>query len=165
MAQVMLGGNPVQTNGELPKLGEACPSMVLIKNDLSELTLKELQGKKVVLNLFPSIDTPTCNKSVKAFNEKASATTNTVILCVSADLPFAQKRFCSSEGIENVMAVSTFRDPSALDRLGIRLTTGKLKDLATRAVIVLDEQGKVIHTELVSEIANEPNYESALSVL
>lgn len=165
MAQVMLGGNPVQTNGELPKLGETCPSMVLVKNDLSELTLKELQGKKVVLNLFPSIDTPTCSKSVKAFNEKASATTNTVILCVSADLPFAQKRFCSSEGIENVMAVSTFRDPSVLDRLGIRLTTGKLKDLATRAVIVLDEQGKVIHTELVSEIANEPNYESALSVL
>jgi len=117
------------------------------------------------LNLFPSIDTPTCSKSVKTFNEKASATTNTVILCVSADLPFAQKRFCSSEGIENVMTVSTFRDPSALDRLGIRLTTGKLIDLAARAVIVLDEQGKVIHSELVGEIANEPNYQSALSVL
>jgi thiol peroxidase len=165
MAQVMLGGNPVQTNGELPKPGEACPSLLFIKNDLSELNVKELHGKRVILNLFPSIDTPTCSKSVKTFNEKASATTNTVILCVSADLPFAQKRFCSSEGIENVMTVSTFRDPSALDRLGIRLTTGKLIDLAARAVIVLDEQGKVIHSELVGEIANEPNYQSALSVL
>jgi thioredoxin-dependent peroxiredoxin len=165
MAQVTLGGNPVQTNGELPKPGEACPPMVLIKNDLSELSLQDLRGKKIILNIFPSIDTPTCSKSVKIFNQKASATTNTVILCISADLPFAQKRFCGSEGIENVMAVSTFRDPSSLDRLGVRLITGKLKDLAARAVLVLDEEGKVIHTELVSEIANEPNYESALSVL
>ncbi len=165
MAQVMLGGNPVQTNGELPKVGSVCPSILLIKNDFSELTLKDLRGKKVILNIFPGIDTSICSKSVMYFNTKASDKPNTVILCVSADLPQTQKRYCASEKIENVMTVSTFRDPNALDRLGIRLITGKLTDLPARSIIVLDEEGKVIYTELVSEIANEPNYESALSVV
>lgn len=165
MAQVTLGGNPVQTSGELPKVGAPCPTLLLIKNDLTELNLNEFKGKKVILNIFPSIDTPTCSKSVKTFNEKAASIPNTVIVCVSADLPFAQKRFCGSEGIEQIMTVSTFRDPHALDQLGVRLVTGKLKDLAARAILVLNEQGNIIHRELVGEIANEPNYDLALSVL
>lgn len=165
MATVTLKGNPVRTSGELPQVGAPCPAYSLTKLDLSEVTSAELKGKRVVLNIFPSIDTPTCATSVRTFNKRASEKPNTVILCVSADLPFAQKRFCGAEGLENVVPASTFRNPDFLSSFGVRLEEGGLRGLTARAVVVVDEQGVVRHTELVSEIAHEPNYDSALAVL
>jgi thiol peroxidase len=135
-----------------------------VKDDLSEVTNTSLQGKRVVLNIFPSVDTPTCAKSVRKFNELAAAMDNTVVLCVSADLPFAQKRFCGAEGITNVQNASSFRTDFG-DTFGVTIVDGALKGLLARAVVVLDEAGKVTHTELVDEIANEPNYDAALSAL
>ena len=164
MATTKLGGNPVNTSGSLPATNSPVPSFTLVKDDLGELTANDLRGKRVVLNIFPSVDTPTCAKSVRKFNELAAAMNNTVVVCVSADLPFAQKRFCGAEGITNVQNASSFRTDFG-KVFGLNIVDGVLKGLLARAVVVLDETGKVKHTELVSEIANEPNYDAALAAL
>ncbi|HEX9979053.1 MAG TPA: thiol peroxidase [Flavobacterium sp.] len=165
MALVQLGGNPVTTNGQLPATGSPAPGFTLIKNDLSEISLKEFQGTRLVMNIFPSIDTSTCATSVRKFNQQASALQNTKILCISRDLPFAQKRFCGAEGIENVLTLSDFRDGKFGKDYGIEMLAGKLKGLHARAVVVTDENGIVIYSELVQNISDEPNYAAALAVL
>jgi len=165
MAEVTLGGNPTNTNGDLPAAGSAAPAFTLTKGDLSSVSSDDLKGQSVVLNIFPSVDTPTCATSVRTFNEKAASLENTTVLCVSADLPFAGSRFCGAEGIENVVTASTFKNPEFLTDFGVALVDGKLEGLAARAVVVLDGEGNVKHSELVSEIANEPNYDAALDAL
>ncbi|HJV23764.1 MAG TPA: thiol peroxidase [Holophagaceae bacterium] len=165
MAQITLRGNPIHTSGELPKVGSPCPAFTLTKADLSETSLQDYAGKRVVLNIFPSIDTPTCATSVRTFNKRASEKPNTTILCISADLPFAQKRFCGAEGLEAVVPVSTFRNPDFQEAFGVAITDSPLKGLCARSVVVVDEQGKVIHTELVPETGSEPNYDAALAKL
>ncbi|QXH33848.1 thiol peroxidase [Pseudomonas muyukensis] len=165
MAQVTLKGNPVQVKGELPKAGAQAPAFSLVAGDLSDKSLKDFAGKRKVLNIFPSVDTPTCATSVRKFNAQANDLANTVVLCISADLPFAQARFCGAEGLENVKNLSTLRGVEFLQNYGVAIADGPLAGLAARAVVVLDEQDKVLHAELVGEIANEPNYEAALAVL
>lgn len=165
MSTITLGGNPVHTSGELPKIGTQLADFKLVKNDLSIATLADFSGKRVILNIFPSIDTGTCAASVRKFNETAANLTNTVVLCISRDLPFAQKRFCGAEGIENVVNLSDFKDGSFGKTNGLEITDGVLAGLHSRVVIVIDEKGVVLHTEQVQEIANEPNYEAALAVL
>ena len=165
MAQVTLGGNPINTNGDLPAAGSAAPAFTLTKGDLSPLSASDLAGQNVVLNIFPSIDTPTCATSVRTFNERAAGLDNTTVVCVSADLPFAQGRFCGAEGIENVVTGSTFKNPEFLTDYGVLFTDGALEGLAARAVVVIDGEGNVAHTELVSEVANEPDYDAALSAI
>lgn len=164
MAQVTFKGSPAQTVGDLPGIGSAAPDFTLVKQDLSEATLADYTGKKLVLNIFPSIDTGVCALSVKAFNTKAAGLENTAVLCVSVDLPFAHARFCGAEGIENVETASAFRANFG-DHYGVTLADGPLAGLFARAVVVIDESGKVIYTELVPEIAQEPDYEAALAVL
>ena len=164
MAEVTLGGNPVHTVGNLPEIGTKVPDLAVTGIDLAQITSADLVGKKVVLNIFPSVDTPTCATSVRTFNEKASTLDNTVVLCVSADLPFAQKRFCGTEGLDNVQSGSTFRSDFG-SQFGVTLADSALEGLLARAVVVLDETGTVVHTEMVSEIAHEPNYDAALSAL
>ena len=165
MAQVTLKGNPLHTVGELPKAGAAAPAFNLVKTDLSEVSAKDLAGQRVVLNIFPSLDTPTCAASVRTFNARASEKPNTTILCISADLPFAQKRFCGAEGLDKVVPVSTFRSADFGKAYGTTLVDGPLAGLHARAVVVVDEKGQVLHTELVPEIAQEPDYNAALAVL
>jgi thiol peroxidase len=165
MAQITLKGNPIHTSGDLPKSGAAAPAYTLVRTDLSEISSKDLAGQRVVLNIFPSMDTPTCAASVRKFNARANEKPNTTILCVSADLPFAQKRFCAAEGLDNVVPVSTFRNADFAQAFGVALVDGPLKGLLARAVVVVDASGKVIHTELVPEIAQEPDYNAALAVL
>lgn len=165
MAQVTLKGNPFQTVGSLPAVGSAAPAFTLVRKDLSEATLADYAGKRVVLNIFPSVDTPTCATSVRTFNQRASEAPNTVVLCISADLPFAAGRFCAAEGLENVVPASTFRSPEFGQAYGLTLAEGPLKGLLARAVVVVDEAGVVKHVELVPEIAHEPNYEQALAAL
>lgn len=164
MATVTLKGNPFNTNGDLPAVGSAAPAISLVKGDLSELTNAEFAGKRVVLNIFPSVDTPTCAQSVRTFNEKASSLENTVVVCISQDLPFAQARFCGAEGLESVVNASGFRS-SFKEDFGVSFVDGPLLGLTARAVVVLNEEGNVVHTELVSEVADEPNYEAALAAL
>ena len=165
MSTVTLGGNPVHTNATLPAVGSAAPQFQLVGNDLSDVSLQDFKGQRVILNIFPSIDTATCATSVRTFNKMANDLENTKVLCISRDLPFAQKRFCGSEGLENVVNLSDFRDGSFGDNYGLTLTDSALKGLHARAIVVVDENGVVTHTELVSEIANEPNYEAALKAL
>lgn len=165
MATVTLKGNPFKISGELPAKGAAAPDFRLVKTDLSETSLKDFAGKRVVLNIFPSLDTATCATSVRTFNKRASEAPNTVVLCISADLPFAAARFCTTEGLANVVPVSSFRAPEFGQAYGLTLTEGPLKGLLARAVVMVDEQGVVKHTELVPEIANEPNYDAALGAL
>ncbi len=165
MATITLKGNPIETIGNLPAVGNAAPAFSLVKSDLSEASLSDYAGSRLVLNIFPSIDTPTCATSVRKFNEKASAMANTKVLCVSADLPFAFGRFCGAEGINNVDTASVFRSANFGKDYGLTITTGPLSGLLSRAVVVVDESGKVLHTEQVSEIADEPDYEAALAVL
>ncbi|MCY1225785.1 Thiol peroxidase [compost metagenome] len=165
MAQVTLKGNPINVDGQLPQKGQQAPAFSLVGGDLADVTLASLSGKRKVLNIFPSIDTPTCATSVRKFNAEASKLANTVVLCISADLPFAQKRFCGAEGLENVVNLSTMRGASFLKDYGVAISSGPLTGLAARAVVVLDENDKVLHSELVSEIANEPDYAAALTVL
>ena len=165
MASITLGGNPIHTNGELPTVGTKATDFNLVKTDLGTATLADFAGSKVVLNIFPSVDTGTCAASVRKFNEKASALANTKVLCISRDLPFAQKRFCGAEGLENVINLSDFKDGSFGKNYGLEITDGPLAGLHSRVVIVLDENGTILHTEQVKEIADEPNYEAALAVL
>jgi thiol peroxidase len=164
MAEVTLGGNPVHTSGELPSVGGAAPSFSLVGADLGEFDLGEFAGKNVILNIFPSIDTPTCATSVRQFNERAAGMDETAVVCVSADLPFALGRFCGAEGIANVKVGSTFRSDFGSD-YGVTLTDGKLQGVLARAVVVIGPDGTVKHTELVSEIAKEPDYDAALAAL
>jgi len=165
MASITLGGNAVNTSGELPKVGTQAPNFKLVKTDLSSTSLEDYKGTKLVLNIFPSIDTGTCATSVRKFNETASTLENTKVLCISKDLPFAQKRFCGAEGLENVENLSDFKDGSFGKDYGLEITDSVLAGLHSRVVIVLDENGIVKYSEQVPEIANEPNYESALAAL
>ncbi len=164
MAEVTLGGNPVQTSGDLPEVGSTAPSFTLTGSDLSDVSASTFEGKNLVLNIFPSVDTPTCATSVRTFNERAAGLENTAVVCVSADLPFAHGRFCGAEGIENVSTASSFRS-SFGDDFGVNLTDGPLAGVLARAVVVVGADGTVKHTEMVSEIANEPNYDAALGAL
>ena len=161
---VTLGGNPVSTSGKLPTKGAAAPAFTLTTGTLQEISNKDFRGKRVILNIFPSIVTPTCATSTRTFNALAASLNNTEVYCVSADLPFAQGRFCGSEGLANVKTASSFRSNFG-NAFGVNLTNGVLKGILARAVVVLDEKGKVLHSELVSEIANEPNYEAAINSL
>lgn len=165
MATVTFTGIPVQLNGELPATGQIAPDFGGIKGDLSSVKLNEFKGKKVVLNVFPSLDTPVCAASVRRFNKEASSLENTVVLCISKDLPFAQSRFCTTEGLENVVPLSIFRCKCFVEKYGLEITEGALKGLLARAVLVIDENGVIVYEELVPEITNEPDYESALKAL
>jgi thiol peroxidase len=165
MAAITLGGNPIHTSGELPKVGSKLADFKLVKNDLSIADLSTFAGKKLVLNIFPSIDTGTCATSVRKFNESASNLANTTVLCISRDLPFAQKRFCGAEGLENVVNLSDFQEGTFGKNNGLEIVDGPLAGLHSRAIIVVDENGTITHTEQVGEIANEPNYETALAAL
>ena len=164
MAITALRGTPVQTVGELPAVGETAPDFTLTGADLGDVTSTELRGKRVVLNIFPSIDTGVCATSVRRFNELASGLENTAVVCASADLPFALGRFCGAEGIENVVTASTFRSDFGSE-FGLTLGDGPMQGLLARAIVVLDENGAVLHTEVVGEIANEPNYDAAVAAL
>ena len=165
MVQVTRRGTPMEVAGELPKVGQQAPAFKLVDASLKDVDLSAFAGKRKVLNIFPSVDTPTCAKSVRTFNTEASGLANTVVLCVSADLPFAQARFCGAEGLENVQNLSTFRNAEFLKNYGVAIADGGMAGLAARAVVVLDEQDKVVHSELVTEIANEPNYQAVIDVL
>ena len=163
MAKITFKGNPVSTGGDLPNVGSQAPDFSLVKGDLSELKLSDLKGKNVVLNIFPSIDTGVCAASVRKFNKEAGNLNNTTVLCISADLPFASSRFCGAEGLENVVTLSTFRDHNFADKYGVLMTDGPLKGLLARAVVVVGPDGNVVYNELVPEIAQEPDYESAIN--
>lgn len=165
MATVTLKGNEIHTSGNLPAVGSKSPDFHLTKTDLSVVSLSDFAGHKLVLNIFPSIDTGTCAASVRKFNEKASALKNTKVLCISRDLPFAMARFCGAEGLEDVVSLSDFRNHRFGKDFGLEFTDGPLQGLLSRAVIVIDENGTVTHTEQVSEIVDEPNYEAALKAL
>jgi thiol peroxidase len=165
MASITLGGNPIHTSGELPKVGTKLADFKLVKNDLSIATLIDFAGSNLVLNIFPSIDTGTCATSVRTFNASAAQLENTKVLCISRDLPFAQKRFCGAEGIENVVNLSDFNDGSFGKTNGLEIVDGVLAGLHSRCIIVVNASGTVLYTEQVPEIANEPNYEAALAAL
>lgn len=165
MAKITLHGNPVNTNGELPAVGNAAANFTLTKKDLSAATLEGFKGKKLILNIFPSVDTGTCATSVRTFNKSAAALKNTLVLCISQDLPFAQARFCGAEGIENVEMLSGFRNPEFAKNYGIEIVDSPMSGLTARAIVVIDEKGSIKHTELVSEVVDEPNYEAALAAV
>ncbi len=165
MAKITLKGNPVNTVGSLPRKGCKAKDFVLVTNKLERVSLENYKGSKLVLNIFPSIDTPTCAMSVRQFNKLASEMKNTKVLCISRDLPFAQARFCGAEGLNNVITLSDFETGAFGYDYGVEITDGPLKALHARAVVILDEDHKVIYTQLVPEIANEPDYEKALKAL
>ena len=165
MAEITLQGNKINTNGDVPKVGSAAPDFVLVDSDLNDISLSNYDGKNIILNIIPSLDTPVCQKSTKIFNEKASSLSDVVVLAVSADLPFAMKRFCSAESIESVRPMSMMRSRNVAKDLGVLLVDGPLSGITARAVVVIDKDKKIIHSELVQEIANEPNYEAALNSL
>jgi len=165
MATVTLKGNPITVAGNLPKRGDAAPDFNLATKDLSDVGLAQWTGKRKVLNIVPSLDTPTCQKSTRVFNEKASTMNDAVVLVIAADLPFAMGRFCGAEGLDNVVTLSTFRAKDFHQKYGVDIADGPLKGLTARAVVVLDENNKVLHSELVPEIAQEPNYDAALAAL
>jgi thiol peroxidase len=164
MATIKFQGKPLHTSGELPEVGSKAPDFTLINGKLQEVTLATYAGKRKILNIVPSLDTPVCAASTRKFNEKASRLDNTVVLVISADLPFAQARFCETEGLKNVIPLSTFRS-SFTDDYGVHITDTVLAGLAARAIVILDENDKVIYTQQVDEVANEPDYESALAAL
>jgi thiol peroxidase len=165
MAQITLEGNPVQTSGNLPSVGYAAPDFSLTKKDLSEFKLRDVAGKRVVLNIFPSVDTPPCSASVRRFNEEISKIDNTVALCISRDLPFAHARFCEAEGLEDVITLSEMRHRDFGQKYGVVIEDGPMAGLLARAVLVLDESGKVVYSQLVNEIVEEPAYEAALEAV
>jgi thiol peroxidase len=165
MAQVTLGGNPISVAGTFPKTGDQAPDFSLTSKDLKDVGLAEFAGRRKVLNIVPSLDTSTCAKSTREFNQRAGSMSNAVVLVVSADLPFAMNRFCSTEGLDNVVTLSTFRGRDFHGKYGVDITEGVLRGLTARAVVVLDENNKVIHSQLVPEIKQEPDYEAALAAL
>ena len=165
MAAVTLGGQAVQTIGSLPPIGTIAPDFSLTNIELAEISLRDFHGKKRVLNIFPSLDTPTCSLAMKRFNRLATQLPTVLVLCISADLPFAQKRFCGAENLTQVLSFSTFRHPEFGQRYGVTLTTGLLAGLLSRAVLVLDEEGKITYTQQVSEISEEPDYDAVLAAL
>ena len=162
---VTLKGNPVEVGGNFPQPGQTAADFTLVDKDLGNVTLADFAGKRKILNIFPSIDTPTCAASVRKFNQTAKDLANTVVLCISVDLPFAQKRFCGTEGLDKVITLSTMRGREFLENYGVLLKTSKLEGVAARAVVVLDENNRVLHSELVTEIVNEPNYDAAIAAL
>ncbi len=163
MANITFKGNPVQTVGNLPAVGTAAPDFTLVSGELADVSLSDFKGKNVVLNIFPSLDTGVCAASVRRFNKEATGLNNTVVLGISADLPFASGRFCSAEGIENVITLSTFRDNAFGNDYGLLMSDGPLNGLLARAVVVVNPEGEVVYTELVPEIAQEPDYHSAIN--
>lgn len=165
MATVTLGGNPVNVSGNFPKKGDTAPDFTLSAKDLKDVGLKDFAGKRKVLNIVPSLDTPVCAKSTKTFNEQAGGKPDTVVLVISTDLPFAANRFCSTEGVQNVVTLSTVRNRDFHTKYGVDIADGPLKGLTARGVVVLDENNKVLHSQLVPEIKNEPDYEAALAAL
>lgn len=165
MAQITLGGNPVNTIGNLPATGTKAPNFELVKSDLSTVSLEDFKGSKLVLNIFPSIDTGTCATSVRKFNEKAAGIENTKVLCISRDLPFAQARFCGAEGLDNVITLSDFKEGKFGNDYGLTITDSPLAGLHSRVVIVINEEGNVVYTEQVNEIKDEPDYDKALAAL
>lgn len=165
MTQITLQGNQIETIGELPALNTPAPAFTLTRTDLSDCTINDFAGQTIVLNIFPSIDTPVCAASVRRFNAEASGSDNTVVLCISADLPFAHQRFCEGEGLNDVIPLSVFRSPSFGEDYGVIITKGPISGLLSRAIVIIDTEGKVAYTEQVPEIAQEPNYEEALQVL
>lgn len=165
MSTVTMGGNPVNVAGNFPQKGQAAPDFKLVGKDLKDVTLADFAGKRKVLNIVPSLDTAVCATSARKFNEKAAGLANTVVATISADLPFAMGRFCTAEGIQNVIPLSVMRGREFLNNYGVELTSGPLAGVAARAVVVLDENNNVLHSELVSEIRNEPNYDAALAAL
>jgi thioredoxin-dependent peroxiredoxin len=165
MTQVTFKGNPLKIAGSLPKVGLPAPDFKVVKADLAPLTLSEFKGKKVILNIFPSLDTPVCAASVRRFNVEATRLPNTVVLCISKDLPFAQKRFCAAEGLDNVITGSEFRDSNFSNAYGVRIADGPLEGLFSRAIVVVDEKGTVTYTEQIGEIAQEPDYDKALAAV
>ena len=165
MAQVTLKGNPINTIGELPVVGSNIADFTLTKNNLSNVSLADFKGKRLILNIFPSIDTGTCAASVRTFNKTAASLDNTNVLCISQDLPFAQARFCGAEGIENVVMLSGFRNPEFAESYGVKIVDAPMNGLCARSIVVVDENGVVKYTELVPEIVDEPNYEAALASL
>ncbi|MET7296662.1 thiol peroxidase [Streptomyces griseoloalbus] len=162
---VHLKGHPVTVAGGFPKKGDQAPAFALVANDLSDTALTDFSGKRKILNIFPSVDTDTCAASVRRFNQAANDLENTVVLCISADLPFAQSRFCGSEGLDNVAMLSTLRGRDFLQAYGVEMADGPLAGLAARAVIVLDVDDRVLHSELVGEVSEEPDYDTALKAL
>lgn len=164
MSTITFNGDPIKTSGNLPAVGEELKDFTLVAVDLSEKHLSDYKGKNVILNIFPSINTGVCAKSVRKFNEEAAKLDNTVVLCISKDLPFAQSQFCAAEGIENVEMLSDFRSNLG-EEYGLQMTEGPLKGLLSRSVIAINPEGKVIYSEQVAEITNEPNYDAALKAL
>jgi thiol peroxidase len=165
MANITLKGNSISTSGDLPNIGDQAKNFSLIGKDLQEVTLNDFQGERIVMNIFPSVDTGICAISVKTFNEKAANLSNTKVLCISRDLPFAQNRFCGAENIENVLTLSDFATGTFGKDYGLTIIDGALTNLHSRSIVVLDESHKIIHTEQVDEITSEPNYETALAIL
>lgn len=165
MTQVAFQGQAINLTGQFPQTGTRAPEFTLCGAELNEVTLETLKGKKTVLNIFPSVDTPVCAASVREFNKKVTEVNDAAVVCISADLPFAMARFCGAEGIENVQSASFFRSPEFAEAYGVKLAEGPLAGLAARAVVVLDEEGRVIHSELVSEITDVPNYDAAMEAL
>ena len=165
MTQITLKGNPIETNGPLPAIGTKAAEFTLVGTDLADVKLSDYAGKKVVLNIFPSIDTPVCAASLRRFNQVAGASDNSVVLCISRDLPFAHSRFCEAEGLKNVIPLSVFRDHDFGKDYGVRITTGPLASLFARAIVIVDADGNVAYTEQVPEIAQEPDYDAALAAL
>ncbi|MDR1880459.1 MAG: thiol peroxidase [Tannerellaceae bacterium] len=165
MAEVVFKGKKTQTKGRIPQVGSEAPYFFGVRSDLSDFSFDTLKGYRIVLNVFPSLDTSVCARSVRRFNEEAAALPNTVVLAISKDLPFAHGRFCATEGIDHVTTVSTFRHSSFEDNYGMLLIEGPLKGLLARCVFVIDEKGKIVYTELVPEIEKEPNYEAAIASL
>jgi thiol peroxidase len=165
MSHVTLKGQPVEILGEFPAVGEKAPGFKLVGKDLADVTLADFSGKRKILNIFPSVDTPTCAMSVRHFNQSASSLDHTVVLCISADLPFAQARFCGAEGLDHVVTLSTLRGADFLKNYGVGIVGGRMGGLAARAVVVLDAGDHILHAELVPEITHEPDYDAALAVL
>ena len=165
MAKIHFKGTEVHTNGNLPIVGSIAPDFNLVKGNLSDCSLSEFRGKKVIMNIFPSIDTGVCATSVRRFNKEAAALKDTVVLCISKDLPFAQGRFCGAEGIDNVVTLSDFRSNDFAEKYGVLLADGALKGLFARSVVVVDENGKVVYNQLVNEITEEPDYQAALKAI
>ncbi len=165
MAKIAFKGNSILTAGSLPEIGTSAPDFKVVKADLTIMSLSDFKGKRVLLNIFPSLDTSVCAASVRKFNAEAASLPNSVVLCISKDLPFAQKRFCAAEGLENVVTGSEYRDSNFSSAYGVLIADGPLEGLLSRAIVAIDEEGKVVYTEQVPEITREPDYEKALAAL